>query len=60
MTEADDRVAEIGETLDTTDQLHNDLVRLKRLNIISDEEQQVNQQHVDTIVEALEEKLPDE
>jgi hypothetical protein len=60
MTEDDGRAAEIQDTLDTTDQLHNDLVRLKRLHIISGDEQQASQQHVDTIVEALEEKLPDE
>ena len=60
MTEDQNRAAEIHDALETTDQLHNDISRLKRLGILSSEEDQENKAHIDDISEALTEKLPEE
>jgi hypothetical protein len=53
------RKAEIDEALETTDDLHQDLARLKRMHILDENERAENQAHVDAVVEALEDKLPD-
>jgi hypothetical protein len=36
VSEQDNREAEVQDALDTTDQLHNDVSRLKRLGILSE------------------------
>jgi hypothetical protein len=58
MVDDDGRASEIQDTLDTTDQLHNDMARLKRLHILTPEEHDSSQRRIDDIVETLEEKLP--
>jgi len=60
MTENDDREAEVQDALDTTDQLHNDISRLKRLSILTPEEDQQSKEHVDEIAQTLTEKLAQE
>ena len=56
----DGQSAEIHDALDTTDQLHNDISRLKRLGILTPEEDRANKEHVEKISDALTEKLPEE
>jgi hypothetical protein len=57
--EDDGRKAEIDEALETTDELKIDLARLKRIHILTEEERAESKAHVDAVVEALEEKLPE-
>lgn len=59
-SEDDDRRAEVQEALETTDQLHTDVSRLKRLGIMTLQESQVTQGQIDQISVSLTEKLPEE
>ena len=52
--------AEVEDALDTTDQLHMDVSRLKRLGILTPEEDQVAKQRIEEINETLAKKLPEE
>lgn len=57
---SDDGMHEVEDALETTDQLHNDIVRLKRLGIMTSQEDQTAQEQLDEIVETLTEKLGEE
>lgn len=56
----DDRMGEVQDALETTDQLHNDISRLKRLGIMTSQEGHDAHEQVDDIAETLSEKLPEE
>lgn len=58
--EKDDRAAEVEDALDTTDQLHNDIARLKRIGILAPEESQDAHEQVKHVEETLSEKLPED
>jgi hypothetical protein len=60
MTDQDQQEGEIRDALETTDQLHNDVSRLKRLGILSSQEGHVADEHVDRVADTLTEKLPEE
>jgi hypothetical protein len=53
------RKAEIDEALETTDDLKIDLARLKRMQILTEDERAESKAHVEAVVDALEEKLPE-
>jgi hypothetical protein len=59
MTERDYREGEVQDALDTTDQLHNDVSRLKRLGILSHQERETANEHIDEVAGTLTEKLPE-
>jgi hypothetical protein len=60
MNEDDPRVGEIQDALETTDQLHNDVSRLKRLGIITPAEDRESKEHIAEVAETLTDKLPEE
>ena len=53
----DDRANEVQDALETTDQLHHDIARLKRLGIMTPRQDQVTQGQLDEIVATVTEKL---
>ena len=58
--EKDDQTAEVEDALETTDQLHNDIARLKRVGIMTPEESQDAHEQVEHVEETLSEKLPED
>jgi FtsZ-binding cell division protein ZapB len=60
MPESAFQEAEVQDALDTTDQLHMDVSRLKRLGILSSEERETAKEHIDEVADKLTEKLPSE
>jgi hypothetical protein len=60
LIDEDDRVAEVEDALETTDHLHDDISRLKRLGIMSPKEGQDAHEKVDGIEETLTEKLKED
>jgi FtsZ-binding cell division protein ZapB len=60
MPESDFQEAEVQDAVDTTDQLHMDVSRLKRFGILSSEERETAKEHIDEVADKLTEKLPSE
>jgi len=60
MSDDDDRMVEVQEALDTTDQMHTDISRLKRLGIMSPQEGHDAHDQIDHIAETLTEKMPEQ
>lgn len=56
----EDRLGEVQDAIETTDQLHIDISRLKRLGILTSQEGHDAHEQVDDIAETLSEKLPEE
>ena len=60
MSEEEFQASEVQDALDTTDQLHSDMSRLKRLGIITPSEDRETKQHIDEVADTLKEHLPEE
>lgn len=54
------QAAEIQDALGACDELHAVLARLKRLGLLSEEEDQATRDSIQTITETLTRKLPDD
>ncbi len=60
MTESENQAAEVRDALETVDQMHNDISRLKRLGILTNEENLVSKARIEEVSETLENKLPEQ
>lgn len=54
------QTAEIEDALGACDELHAVLARLKRLGLLTDEEDQATRQSIQSITETLSHKLPED
>jgi hypothetical protein len=55
-----EQVAEIYDALSACDELHIVISRLKRLGLLSDEEDRETKERIEAITETLAEKLPED
>jgi len=60
LSDDDDRRSEVQDALETTDQMHTDISRLKRLGIMTSQEGHDAHDQIDDIAETLTDKLPAE
>lgn len=60
MSDDEERMGEVQDALETTDQMHNDISRLRRLGIMTSQEGHAAHHQIDDIADTLTEKLPEE